>query len=714
MGTVDGAGVVADFQALLTVIEGDRQGESFALVALPDRPVRLGRNPSHAVFINEASVSRDHAVITYADGAFSLTDLNSSNGTVVNGGKITAHVLADGDVVVLGRTKLRFTRVAPSPAYPSGPVAAAAPVKPADRPADAAPRRPSASPAFDETWAVETGRFKAPASEVHVDDQEDVLELAIDLDSLEFGEHGVDLAHRLEKERDKLRTIYKVGQAIGTVRNIDELLDSIMDAVFEVVPQADRGAVMLRGGDGALTTKAVRVRQGGALSRAEKLLVSRTVVDMALNEGKAVLCSDAIHDDRFRAQMSIVNLEIRSMMCVPLVHAEERLGVIHLDTMRQGCKFTQDDLSLLQGVARQAAMAIKIAQLLSAIEAETSRRTSLQRFLSPTLVEQVMKSEVDLKLGGARKRGTIFFSDIIGFTRMSSHLAPEEVVARLNRYFQIMVGIIFDYEGMVNKFGGDSIMAIWGLAQTNSNVHAARCAVEAAVRMQAAVFDFNYSLAAEGYDGIWMGIGLNTGSFVAGNIGSERQMEFTVIGDEVNLAARIEAKAPREMVYISASTFEEVREFVSAVKMPPTRMKNIDHPVTMYSVRACLPIRTADTDTPFHKLYTCIMVEASTEGDVQRGIMAQALVGKDTTVLSLHLASKLKTGAVVRVQPRLPELPGCEPMVAKVSRSIELQGAHGAYFDVVVEVVEHSSTLKQLLDRQVLVSSIDPDSIPRG
>ena len=107
-----------------------------------------------------------------------------------------------------------------------------------------------------------------------------------------------------------------------------------------------------------------------------------------------------------------------------------------------------------------------------------------------------------------------------------------------------MVGIIFEYEGMVNKFGGDSIMAIWGLGDKGPGFNPHAHAVEAAVRMQASVFDFNYSLMEEGQDPIWMGIGLNTGNFVAGNIGSREQMEYTVIGDEVNLASRIEAARP--------------------------------------------------------------------------------------------------------------------------------------------------------------------------
>jgi adenylate cyclase len=663
--------------ALLTIVDGQSGGVTFSLPADPARPNVIGRSANNAIAVDDVSVSREHASVRFDGSGFVLVDMNSSNGTTVDGAKVATHRLTDGAIIQVGRTKLRFawqpesdTREEPTGVFEVGAAAAPPPAPPAE------PKVALLPPAA------------AGGSLVELDDEEDVLELAIDLDRLEFGGGGDDLAKTLERERNKLKTIYQVSQEIGTQRTLDQQLERIMDAVFEALPHADRGFVMLRAvRDGQLVPKAVRRRDGGA-GAADKVSVSRTVVDAALNEGKAILSSDAVHDERFNAKMSIVALEIRSMMCVPLVHGGETLGVIHIDSTHTERRFTQDDLSLLQGIARQAAMAVRIAKLLEAFATETSTRMSLQRFLSPALVERVMKREVDFKLGGARKHGTVFFSDIIGFTRMSSLLSPEDVVAVLNRYFQIMVGIIFEHDGMVNKFGGDSLMAIWGLTKTASGADPSRRAVEAAVRMQAAAYEFNLSLAAEGRTPVWMGIGLNTGDFVAGNIGSDRQMEYTVIGEEVNLASRIQSKAPQGMVYVSESTLAEVRGAVAAVRMRPTAMKGIAQPVTTYSIRGFVPSSTPTTEGKPRALYLCLPVEVCgpDEDRPQRGFAHQALADGDRLTLHVHVGRRLEPGSTVTVVPALPELPGPERITAVVSQQQMRKSQATTLFDVELEL----------------------------
>ncbi len=491
--------------AVLTVQEGLSNAGEFFLRDHESIAIILGRDPTSQIYLEDQSASRRHARIDFAGGHFKIVDLKSSNGTFVNSEKIQETVLSDGDVITIGQTKFVFE------AFKDVEFAAGADANTAaDHNA-----QPEPSPK-----QVHVESLDLSESPVESRDGENFLELAVELDSLEFDRQAPDQTSSLENERKKLKTIYKVSEVIGTQLNRDQLMEDIMDCIFDVFPQADRGFLMLRddANTNILNTKAVRTRASSTENQ-EKLSVSRTVVGMALNEGKAILSSDAIHDERFASGRERFQFQIRSLACVPMVHAGESIGVIQMDTMDQSKKFVQDDLSLLQGIARQAAIAIKNSKLLEAIENETAKRTSLQRFLSPALVEKVMNEELDLKLGGDIKRGTIFFSDIIGFTKMSSKKSPEDVVAVINRYFNKMVGIIFEYEGMVNKFGGDSIMALWGLDDKGPEFNPHAHAVEAAVRMQASVFDFNYSLMEEGQDPIWMGIGLNTGEFVAGNIG---------------------------------------------------------------------------------------------------------------------------------------------------------------------------------------------------
>jgi adenylate cyclase len=178
----------------------------------------------------------------------------------------------------------------------------------------------------------------------------------------------------------------------------------------------------------------------------------------------------------------------------------------------------------------------------------------------------------------------VLFSDIIGFTAMSEKMTPAQVVAKLNRYFTIMQKLIYDHGGNVDKFSGDAIMAFWGVPR--SGPHDVSDAVLTAIRMQEKLWPFNLQLKAEGQQPIHMGIGLNFGEFIAGNIGSEDKIEFTLIGDDVNLAARLEELAGRGQVLVSEATWLPIKHLVCAVRLPPVTLKGKSLPVTVYSIRA--------------------------------------------------------------------------------------------------------------------------------
>ncbi|HSX83328.1 MAG TPA: adenylate/guanylate cyclase domain-containing protein, partial [Candidatus Saccharimonadia bacterium] len=289
-------------------------------------------------------------------------------------------------------------------------------------------------------------------------------------------------------------------------------------------------------------------------------------------------------DSRFNQNMSVLDLSIRSMMCAPLLINGEILGLVQVDTCTTPRGFTAEDLQVLTGISAQAAIAIKNLQLYEAIEAETARRISLQRYFSPGLVDMLMSGEVTAALGGAAYQGTILLADIIGFTAMSEKMPPARVVAKLNRYFTIMQKVIYDHGGNVDKFNGDGLMAFWGVPRAGA--HDASDAVLTAIRMQQKLWPFNLQLCAEGQQPVHMGIGLNSGEFIAGNIGSEDKIEFTLIGDTVNLTARIEHLAGRYQVLVSEATWLSMKDLVCAVRLPPLMVKGKSHPVILYSIRA--------------------------------------------------------------------------------------------------------------------------------
>ncbi|MDA8411137.1 MAG: HAMP domain-containing protein [Treponema sp.] len=207
------------------------------------------------------------------------------------------------------------------------------------------------------------------------------------------------------------------------------------------------------------------------------------------------------------------------------------------------------------------------------------------KFVNKTIAEQALKGR--LELGGTRKTATIFFADIRSFTAISEKLSPEAVVEFLNDYMTRMVTCIDKTGGVVDKFIGDAIMGVWGApASAGSPKEDALAAIRAMLMMRYALLDFNAGRGSEDRPLIHNGCGVNTGPCIAGQIGSVERMEYTVIGDAVNLASRIEAlnKPFGTDILISEYTFDLVKDEVIVEAMPAIKVKGKADPLTIYAV----------------------------------------------------------------------------------------------------------------------------------
>ncbi|MEA2082392.1 MAG: adenylate/guanylate cyclase domain-containing protein [Elusimicrobiota bacterium] len=213
-------------------------------------------------------------------------------------------------------------------------------------------------------------------------------------------------------------------------------------------------------------------------------------------------------------------------------------------------------------------------------------KSTFQRYVSSQVVDELIKNPEMLNMKGKKQWLTVFFSDIRSFTSMSEKMEPEDVVKILNEYLTEMTQIIFKYQGTLDKFIGDAIMAIWGAPQYCDN-HA-ELAVRAAIEMQEKVEELCCRWESEGRKRIGIGMGINTGFVVVGNMGSASYSDYTVIGDNVNLAARLEENAPAKKILISESTYKEVQNMVEVKLLEPLAVKGKEKPVKVYEIlRIC-------------------------------------------------------------------------------------------------------------------------------
>ena len=201
------------------------------------------------------------------------------------------------------------------------------------------------------------------------------------------------------------------------------------------------------------------------------------------------------------------------------------------------------------------------------------------RYVSPQVASEILSlaNADQLKLGGARREVTVMFADMRGFTAMSERLGPEEIVATLNKYLSVLIERVLANEGMINKFAGDNIMAVWNAPQDQSD-HAL-LAVKAAIEGQQAMESMPQD---ESQPKVQFGIGINTGPAVAGNVGSEGRTEYTIIGDAVNIASRLCSNAPGGQVWIGPHTYEVVKNEVEVEALEPQKFKGKAEPVPVY------------------------------------------------------------------------------------------------------------------------------------
>jgi len=306
-----------------------------------------------------------------------------------------------------------------------------------------------------------------------------------------------------------------------------------------------------------------------------------------ITERATVLTHDAAMDFATSKGKSMILNRISSAIVAPLLHNDEILGVLWLDSETLA-QFQQKDLEMVTAIAAQAAMFIEITILGKKVEQEIVHRERFSRLLSPNIAQRVLSGELEIKKGGQLvQHCTVFNSDIRGFTAMSEGARPESLVETLNEYFEQMVETVFKYEGTLDKFMGDGIMALWGAPVAHPD-DAVRC-VCAALEQLEVLEAFNRRQNELELPPLAVGIGIHTGPVVAGYIGSSKALSYTVIGDTANTSARLCGIALGGQILVSEQTLAQLNHRFEYEELPPAQLKGKEKPFRIFNISRPAP-----------------------------------------------------------------------------------------------------------------------------
>ncbi len=290
--------------------------------------------------------------------------------------------------------------------------------------------------------------------------------------------------------------------------------------------------------------------------------------------GRGEIVNEVFSDHRFVKGNNRVN----SLICVPLKIQDKSIGVINIST-EEVFNYTAGDFKLFMALASQASSAIENAILHENKLRQERIKSNLERYVNSKVVEAILNSQEEISLAPAKMDITILFSDIRNFTTKCEELEPEKIVEYLNEYFTHMVEVIFSNGGTVNKFVGDMIVAMFGAP--SKLVDSERRAIETAIKMQNRIKEIPVPWIRNNFI---TGIGISSGEVVVGNVGSPQHMDYTAIGDKVNIASRLQSIAKGEQILVSRSIYDVTKDLFEFKEVGYIKVKGKKEAIEVFEV----------------------------------------------------------------------------------------------------------------------------------
>src|SRR6058998_190715 len=400
------------------------------------RKLVVGRAVTSDVHIYDPTISRRHAEIVLTENGVRVTDLGSSNGTFLNGAKITEAEAGANDVVTFGKVAFRVREVtAPAP-------------RPQVVPPPADLKAPAKSGVAGGTIVRQLPvSVSGGVTAIVIDQPQGASHLKVKADNLE------------ERREKKLSLLLEVSKELSKQQELDRLLDKVVDFTFQIM-NVDRVSILLLDGKSNELVPRISKSRTGDASAAKH--VPQSIARKAVEERVAILSDNAAADERFKGK-SILIQSVRSAMCTPLMGTDQQvLGILYVDNLTATHSFADEDLEFLIAFGSLAAVGIENSRRSERLQREALVLSNFQRYFSPNIAQVIAQQQDAGRLPSEKRPVVVFFSDIRGFTPMSEGMSPDDIATLLTEYFTEMVEIVFENSGTLDKFIGDAIMALWG------------------------------------------------------------------------------------------------------------------------------------------------------------------------------------------------------------------------------------------------------------
>ncbi len=515
----------------------------------------VGRTEGNDIVLNHPSVSRKHAKFEVRNDKWWIIDLKSTNGVKVNGNLITEAQVVAGDKISVGSVLLEL-KALPSVNF-------------------------SAESMFDNPSGTVIRRISDFNSEFGLDVAE-----ALDHKALAERPPSEPGTRKVEPKvaREKIfQVLVQVAKTLLQSEELNDVLTTVMEIIFKYLP-VERGLIILFDDEGNPVPKMTKFREG---ADAQDIPISRTILNMVAQQQVALMTSNALEDARLLGGKSIAIHGIRSAMCVPLWNRQRVIGAVQVDSPIHIGSYSEDDLDLLTALANFSAVAIERAQMAEKIEEERKIRARMERYHSPAVVDEIVKGSIRGATTDEREirsaELSILFADISGFTPFSETQKPEQVAEFLSHFFSCAVESIFAYGGTLDKFIGDAVMAFFG-APLPQEDHADR-AVLTGLMLQRLVGEWNEERDKLGLAPVKVRVGINSGPAVVGNVGTEKRVDYTVLGSAVNIASRLESGVAKPgQVVISQNTLDRVMGSFETEPLGEFALKGLQQKLPVFAV----------------------------------------------------------------------------------------------------------------------------------